>query len=109
MSAAILMQVQALEQAAEELRKTQAFLKEVMGDAIEDCGLLESVALLASQRENARNAHARTQERCDRLETALKSFVARVEDRVPSLDEWDAAPLAADCVAARSILGEEAK
>jgi hypothetical protein len=42
-----------------------------MGDAIEDCSLPEVVALLVSQRENARNAHAATQGKLDAMNSLI--------------------------------------
>jgi len=51
-------------------------LRKELGDAIEGCSLLESVALLVSQRENARNAHAATQERCEKLEAVLRVLLS---------------------------------
>lgn len=49
-----------LNQAAEEIAKTEARLLEVIGEAAEDSTLSEMVEILWSQRENARNATVAT-------------------------------------------------
>ena len=61
-----------LDDLSEEIGAVERLLLRELGDAIEGCSLLESVALLVSQRENARNAHAATKRRCDELELALE-------------------------------------
>lgn len=78
-----------------ENSKVMALLRELMGEAVEGCGLLESVALLASQRENARNAHAATKKEEGRLREALED--------ISECSEYEAHKIA------REALREEAK
>ena len=59
---------------SEDQQRAADLLFEAMGEAIDGCSLPEAVALLVSQRENARNAHAATQERCEKLEKALEFY-----------------------------------
>jgi hypothetical protein len=59
-----------------DIDKTEALLRRELGDAIEGYSLLESVALLVSQRENARNACAYTQDRCEKLEAVLRVLLS---------------------------------
>ena len=63
---------------SEDQQRAADLLFEAMGEAIDGCSLPEAVALLVSQRENARNAHAATQERCDKLEAALDEMIDAV-------------------------------
>jgi len=49
-----------LEAVAREFREMETTLREAMGDAIDGHSLPEAVALLVSQRENARNATVAT-------------------------------------------------
>ena len=67
-----------LEHVMFQVGAVETLLASELGDAIEGCSLLESVALLVSQRENARNAHAATQERCEKLECALDEMIDAV-------------------------------
>lgn len=46
----------------EQIEAVEALLSRELGEAVEGLDLLESVAMLVSQRENARNAHAAMQE-----------------------------------------------
>lgn len=62
------------------VRSTAALLRKELGDAIEGCSLYESVALLVSQRENARNAHAATQERLALVEKTAVLRHAKLRD-----------------------------
>lgn len=59
-----------------EIRLLEKLLETELGDAIEGCSLCESVALLVSQRENARNACAYTQDRCEKLEAVLRVLLS---------------------------------
>ena len=66
-----------------ELRQVEMLLSEELGEAIEGCSLLESVALLVSQRENARNACSavmterdRLMEQRDKLEAVLRVLLS---------------------------------
>ena len=59
-----------------EQEQTLALLRKEMGECVDGLSIREAVALLVSQRENARNAHAATQERCDKMEAALEPFAS---------------------------------
>lgn len=65
-----------LDDLSEEIGAVERLLLRELGDAIEGCSLLESVALLVSQRENARNACAYTQDRCEKLEAVLRVLLS---------------------------------
>lgn len=73
-----------LDDLSEEIGAVERLLLRELGDAIEGCSLLESVALLVSQRENARNACAAFQEQRDKLEEALKRISVMAEADVPN-------------------------
>lgn len=60
-----------LEAVAREYREMETTLREAMGDAIDGHSLPEAVALLVSQRENARNACAAVMTERDDLLAAL--------------------------------------
>lgn len=86
-----------MQSAMDQLVDAEVLLQEALGEAIEGLSLAEAVALLVSQRENARNAcsasmaecdalgeeimgaentSAATRERCDKLEAVLRVLLS---------------------------------
>ena len=67
-----------------EQEQTLALLRKEMGECVDGLSIREAVALLVSQRENARNACAAFQEQRDKLEEALKRISVMAEADVPN-------------------------
>ena len=65
-----------MQSAMDQLVDAEVLLQEALGEAIEGLSLAEAVALLVSQRENARNACAYTQDRCEKLEAVLRVLLS---------------------------------
>ena len=70
------MKAHQLSQHAAEIRLLEKLLETELGDAIEGCSLLESVALLVSQRENARNACSHAMAESESLSEELRDLDA---------------------------------
>lgn len=71
-----------------EQEQTLAYLRREMGECVDGLSIRESVALLVSQRENARNAHVATQGWRGELEAALRTVIHHYAPDALVCQDW---------------------